>query len=393
MGKTLVVCNDCPFPANHGGRLDILQRIKSLVEIGETVDLVVTHKELIEEESITYLKALCDKVIFVERGSAALSLVKSLWHMVPFQLASRSALKYIKLSDSYDNVICESEHVHFILKNKNLSAKRKLLRIHNDEVVYFRGLGKDELSLVKKIYYYYESFLFKCNSEKIKRQYDMLLNISSEEYEKTKSRYNSIWLPPYMPVKYDFNTQKFYKYKNKMIFVGNLFMPNNVSGIIWYLNNVHANLLKLNGGIELTIAGNAKNGISDELEVAIKKHPASAIKLIKSPTDDELLDLYNTHSIFINPMLNGAGVKLKNLDAMRHSFYVVSTTIGVEGTGIINSKNTIVADTPKQFLDALIDACDNDKNVQTVAFNAYQHIKENFDTKSILKKILYRTYQ
>ena len=41
--------------------------------------------------------------------------------------------------------------MHYILKNKSLSASQKLLRIHNDESIYFKGLGKDELNVGKKI--------------------------------------------------------------------------------------------------------------------------------------------------------------------------------------------------------------------------------------------------
>ncbi|EKD1091502.1 glycosyltransferase family 4 protein, partial [Shigella sonnei] len=211
--------------------------------------------------------------------------------------------------------------------------------------------------------------------------------ISSDEFEKTKNKYNSIWLPPYMPIEASFNKHKFGAFNNRILFVGNLFMPNNVGGIIWYLKNVHSDLLGYDKKIKLTIAGNAKNGISSELQEAINIYPKDAIELIKSPTDSELKKIYDNHCIFINPMLNGAGVKLKNLDAMRNSFYVVTTSVGAEGTGVENKKTSVVADNPEDFRDAIIFGLKSE-NSEVIAHNAYNLIKNNFDIKSILKKIL-----
>ncbi|MCS5780713.1 hypothetical protein LNP24_06605 [Klebsiella pneumoniae subsp. pneumoniae] len=84
-----------------------------------------------------------------------------------------------------------------------------------------------------------------------------------------------------MPIEVSFNKHKFDVYNNRILFVGNLFMPNNVGGIIWYLKNVHADLLDYDKNIKLTIAGNAKNGISSELQEAINLYPKDAIELIK----------------------------------------------------------------------------------------------------------------
>ncbi|HCQ9210772.1 TPA: glycosyltransferase family 1 protein, partial [Klebsiella pneumoniae] len=80
---------------------------------------------------------------------------------LPLQVKSRSRLREIKLNKKYDYVLCESEYVYSILKNSTLDAKNKLLRVHNDEVVYYKALFNDEKSIFKKIYYFYEMLAFK----------------------------------------------------------------------------------------------------------------------------------------------------------------------------------------------------------------------------------------
>ncbi|EPG4490342.1 glycosyltransferase, partial [Klebsiella pneumoniae] len=105
MGKILLVCNDCPYPANHGGRLDILQRLKSLIELGESVDLIITHKESIANESKEYLESICENVYYIQRTSLPKAFIKSLLKFEPLQLTSRHALKNINLQGKYDTLI------------------------------------------------------------------------------------------------------------------------------------------------------------------------------------------------------------------------------------------------------------------------------------------------
>lgn len=389
MISVLIVSVDCPYPANHGGRLDILERIQLLVKIGVKVDLVVTYKENIEEESKSYLESLCRNVFYVKREGGNRSLISSLWAMKPYQITTRLGLSKLKLVDEYDYVICESEYVSEIINNKTLSAKIKMLRVHNDESSYYYGLFKDELSLSKKIYYFFESLMFRLNDEKIKKIFDKLLYISIDEYNKSLPGYGgkSLWLAPHVPLSKLFNTAKFDNSFVQILFVGNLFMPNNIKGIVWYLNEVHELVLSYNSDIHLTIAGNAKNGISDELTSALAKFPHEKVTLVKTPNDNELNDLYDKHSIFINPMLNGAGVKLKNLDALRNSFYVVSTSVGAEGTGVVNGVDTIIADTPEDFAKGITAFFQDKKKAENIAYNGYCHLKEHFDAEKTLRKI------
>ncbi|PLN14415.1 hypothetical protein CWM87_30490, partial [Klebsiella pneumoniae] len=62
-------------------------------------------------------------------------------------------------------------------------------------------------------------------------------------------------------------------------------------------------------------------------------------------------------------------------------------SVGAEGTGVENNKTSVVADNPEDFRDAIIFGLKSE-NSEVIAHNAYRLIKNNFDIKSILKKIL-----
>ena len=135
MAKIIVVSTDCPYPANHGGRLDILMRLELLSSIGHEVDLIVTYKEEISEASKEYLKKICKNVYYVQRDGMIKSATSDMLKFLPLQIKSRAKLKEIKLNKKYDYVLCESEYVCSILNNATLDVTNKFLRVHNNEVV------------------------------------------------------------------------------------------------------------------------------------------------------------------------------------------------------------------------------------------------------------------
>ncbi|HBR4075858.1 glycosyltransferase family 1 protein, partial [Klebsiella pneumoniae] len=111
MAKIIVVSTDCPYPANHGGRLDILMRLELLSSTGHDVDLIVTYKEEIDEASKQYLERICKNVYYAQRLGMIRSAFNDMLKFLPLQVKSRSRLREIKLNKKYDYVLCESEYV------------------------------------------------------------------------------------------------------------------------------------------------------------------------------------------------------------------------------------------------------------------------------------------
>jgi glycosyltransferase involved in cell wall biosynthesis len=57
--------------------------------------------------------------------------------------------------------------------------------------------------------------------------------------------------------------------------------------------------------------------------------------------------------IFINPMRLGSGMRRKILEAWAMGIPVISSTAGCEGLEALDMKNILIADTPKQFAEAV----------------------------------------
>lgn len=386
----LVICSDIPYPANHGGRVDVMQKLIAFKELGFDVELLVTSSEVILPNVRDVLSRYVNNIYSCYRINPILAFSISLFQFLPYQVTSRFNLKKILLHRTYDYILCESDYVFFALKNKSIKCRKKILRIHNDEAVYFSELMKSEHSFIKKTYYFVESLLFSLLKKKTHQEFDSYWFISNDEYKRFLENEvddiaDSSWIPPHMPCELPFNDKKFYTTEKKLLFVGNLFTSNNIDGIVWYLENVHRKVISQLNNVSLTIAGNGKGNVPAVLLNAVENLSSICnVSIVEGPTDKELINLYDQSNIFINPMLAGAGVKLKTIDAMRNSMAVVSTSIGIEGTGLINGKHALVADNAELFCQSILYLAKNSNNMQEMAEQGYKYVKDNFNMKSKL---------
>lgn len=374
----LIVCSEPPYPTNHGGRLDVMQKIKVFNELGHNLDILFVGNNIDDAISKQYLKKYADQIYTVNRKKGLFSFILSILTLVPYQIISRRQLKNVSIGKNYDLLLLESDYVSYALKNSSIQARKKILRVHNDECKYFRALMYSTRGL-SKVYYYIESHLFRLRKNQIYQSVDQLWFISKDE---CLAQYkNGKWLPPNMPIIHPFNHSKYLNNPKRLLFVGNLFTPNNLEAIVWFLDNSYKELVLIYPLIKLIIAGSCKGTMNRQLEDSINSINAKNIELIINPTDEELTKIYNQNIIFVNSMLHGAGVKLKTIDAIRNSIAVVSTSIGVEGTGLLQDVHYKLANTSKDFIEQITFFIENVGEAEKIASSAYNFVANNFDIK------------
>nr|WP_240354360.1 glycosyltransferase [Pectobacterium brasiliense] len=164
-----------------------------------------------------------------------------------------------------------------------------------------------------------------------------------------------------------------------VLFIGNLFTANNLCGLRWYIEEVHPLLVRNISGYKLIVAGNTR-GL--ELPDFLKKHDESII-LYESPKD--LSDIYAQGTVFINPMLSGAGVKLKTIDAIAAGLPVVSTAVGAEGLGLIDEKHYFMANDSNFFYTAIKSVVNNPEHAFDVAISARSYLVDILGGDELLK--------
>lgn len=375
--KILIVCNDFPYPANHGARVDTWGRILVLHEMGWEIHLIVCGKVDPSPEDLEYVKTYCADVQLFPRRSK----VTDLLGVLPMQVKSREELHKASIPPDYDYVLLEGDYVYPILKNPNIRSGSVILRVHNDEAVYFNSLAKSTRNVLHKLYYHMESKKFEVLQKKIWQSIDKYLFISNKEYERfiqshpaAKSRF----LPP--PITNNNFRASSFQQKN-VVFIGSLFMPNNREAIEWYLKYVHPRLLQ-ERDYRFIIAGNTRKMSLGWLENYNLRN------VVVHDTPKSLDDIYSSGYLFVNPMQNGAGVKLKTIEAIQNGLPVISTSIGCEGTGLVDGRDILVADDPEQFYQHIQELLDNPLQAKKLLDASQSFIRAQYDHKEVLNRFI-----
>ncbi|SDI66038.1 Glycosyltransferase involved in cell wall bisynthesis [Pseudomonas delhiensis] len=359
--KILIVAGDSPYPANHGGRVDIFERLKVISKTygRENIDIIITGNELTTETN-KELKKYCHGILVSPRNtgiSATLSLT-------PFQGKSRASLKDLTpLRDQYDIMILEGDYVFPILDNPRINCKTPLLRSHNIESKYFYNLFKADTTW-RKIFYLSESIKFYIQEKRETYKNIKKLYISKKENQIHGNK--EYWLPT--PVDVDGILERTtFPQGEDVLYIGSLFMPNNIFGLRWYLEKVHPTIESSLPNYRLHIAGNTRDH-----EITWLKNYKN-IEIYPNASDEMLESLYNKCSLFVSPIFHGAGVKIKNINALASGIPVITTTVGNEGTGLSPKHHIFISDTPENFINTTI-------RLLTQKQEAYQHLQaaQNF---------------
>lgn len=377
--RILVVAPDFPYPPNHGGRVDVWKRILALKDLGYKIDLLVTIKEPPSKEDIDIVKNTVDNIIIVNRHK----MTKGLFSLRPHQVENRSAFISAKLPNSYDYALLEGSPCEAALRNPSLKAKHIILRVHNDEALYFKKLGDSTKSKLKSLYYYLESIKFKISDKKLYKKIKHFLFISRDEYakfHKEQPQKHAIFLPPVVALSTDSKPR--IREGKRVLFVGSFFMPNNRDGLEWYIENVHPHLRKIEG-YKFVVAGNSK-GMS--LDWLTNGSYGDDIEVHDSPPS--LDNLYDNAVIFINPMRFGAGMKIKTVEALCHGLPMVSTTIGLEGTGLEDGKHLYQADDSELFAKRVAEILEDPEKGRGLVSNAIDYIEKEFNAPKKLEEFL-----
>lgn len=380
--KILVIAPDFPYPPNHGGRVDVWTRLVALKEAGYNVDLLVSVKEDPSKEDVVIVSRVVNRLMIVHRGSP----LSGMFGWRPHQVENRRSLASINLSENYYAAIIEGSPCGAVLRNPSLCAEHVILRVHNDESLYFRKLALSSRNPLKVLYYFIESARFSLHEALLYRRLKDFLFISRDEYLRFIHRYgekHALFLPPiasFAPS--GENRPNLRGHEKRVLFIGSLFMPNNRDGLVWYMKNVHP-LLRDIQGYKFVVAGNSKG---QSVQWLTDGAYGNEIEFHDSPPS--LDSLYKSASVFINPMRFGAGMKIKTIEAICQGLPMVSTTTGLEGTGLTDGLHVFQADVPEVFAQRVREILESPELSERMVSQALQYIATEFDSKNKLERYL-----
>ena len=164
----------------------------------------------------------------------------------------------------------------------------------------------------------------------------------------------------------------------RILFVGSFFHPPNKDAVHFFLLNIFPLVLKHLPDTEFFVAG---KGAQD----CFKQYESTQVRLLGFV--DDLHELYKACAVVVIPLRFGGGVKIKTIEAMANGCSIVSTSIGVEGTGALDQQHALIADAPEEFADKLIRLLVDSSFRDFLGKNAWELAKERFSWESRSQKL------
>jgi glycosyltransferase involved in cell wall biosynthesis len=372
---------DFPYPPDHGAAVDIWARILILAEMGYTVDLLASVREMPDEDRMQAVRERVGNLWVVRRRCG----LRSALSFIPFQVRSRIDLQDVMLGQRYDAVLLEADYVAAFLENPAARQTKLILRIHNEQVAHFREFAQGTGNWLKKLYYYSESFKFRFFSHTVMRQCDYLWFISdSDRQEYVRKNPQDDRKSFFLPTHVSPSALRPYSASSRtVLFLGTLTISHNVESVAWYIEKIHPLLCDLEG-YAFQVAGRTAGQPIPTLKHLIQQH--KNVSLIENPI---ILDgIYESAAVFVNPVIRGTGFKVKLIHALLAGLPVVTTSMGVEGTGFKDSIHLLVADTVEEFAGCVRKLLTDPVLAKSLVCNAQAFLAERYDMKVSMQNIL-----
>ena len=222
------------------------------------------------------------------------------------------------------------KYIDFIRKNTN--AK---LIYYGHDLHFLRVQRKYELT--KENHLLAEAESWKSKEFGIMQKVDVSYYPSAIEAEAIKKIDGYINVKALLAYMYDdVDLKKEYDFYSRkdIMFVGGFGHTPNIDAMLWFVKEVFPKIDK-SIGLKFYIAGS--NATPE-----IKKLASENIIIKGFVTDEELSQMYNSCRMVVVPLRYGAGIKGKNVEAMKFGVPIVTTSVGAEGIDGIESVASVI---------------------------------------------------
>ncbi len=325
--RLTVLTPDAPYPPLDGGAWDTWSRLKALGRIGISVQLVYWVRS--ETRVPSALSAAAASVVTVQERRW-----RRWWRalVVPpraLRYELTGARRHSVMGDvrafAPDAVLLDSWGPALAAFDISSVASVPLVyRSHNVEHSYLHEQAKRSNGM-KRFRTAVNALAMGRFEAQLRGRACVVLDICQEDAEawlNTGHRGKSVVLPPSFDPSAVQEGPARGLYDTDVLFLGNLWAPNNVEGVLWFLGEVLPHI-RLRIAPRVVIAG-AKP--SQEVRRACL---VAHVDCVDNPEDTA--SLRHRARVLVNPVRSGSGVNVKMLEMLAEPAPIVSTTAGVRG--------------------------------------------------------------
>ncbi len=397
--RILWLSHHIPYPPKSG----VLQRSYNLIkEVAKEVDIyllsIAQNKQLLSmgtdlEEARRALEKICYKVEFISPAeNNKLVALKALFSHLPYTAKwrifpeVRQTLKSMQGRYNVDIVHFDSIDLGAYLVEIE-SGIKKVLNHHNIESQMMKRRAQKENNLAFKAYFYLEAWKLKRYENKMCSLFDLNLTVSALD----KSRLTA-YLPnlPVEVIENGVDTDYFKPQRSSfgsksLIFAGGLGWYPNRDAMLFFAREVWPLLKQKFADVKATVIGH--NPPNELLLFSKMNQDFNVTGFV-----DDVRPYFDQADVYICPISDGGGTKLKILDALSMAKPIVAHPIAIEGIGLQPEEHVLVAETPVDFVKQVTRLFTDKKLWDKLSSSGRRFVIENYDFKAIGRKLV-NTYK
>ena len=147
-----------------------------------------------------------------------------------------------------------------------------------------------------------------------------------------------------------------------------MYRPENYQACIWFIDQVMPLLRDID--VRFVVAGNRPPKVLTSRR--------SERVLITGFVEDET-PLFSHSMCFVSPLLTGAGIKVKNIEAISSGIPVLTNEIGIEGIPAINGKDFFLCKTPEDYSKTIHQLYEERSGFDSTQMPGKKMISESFN--------------
>lgn len=332
-----IVCLDVPWPPDYGGAIDMMNRIKAFKKAG--INIHLHYFSYNRRGTPGELKPYCESIHVYRRKKG----LKGLSFRLPYIVASRINKELIdNLNKDELPILLEGLHCTGILPYIDYKRRKVVVRMHNEESLYYQELARAEKSWFRKLFFKRESRLIKSYNNRLPSECTYAC-VSEEDVAILKNRWkliNAVFIPTFpawQQVTVSAGTGKFCLYH------GNLSVAENEEAAVWLLEKVCPKI-----EIPFYIAGKNPSPRIEKLARSLKY-----VVIVANPSADEMDGLVREAHICVLPSFNCTitGIRLKLLHSLFEGRHCIVSEAMVKGTGL--GKSCHIAKDEVEFISLI----------------------------------------
>lgn len=382
--KILMVCPECIFPANTGGRIVVYNMAFYLSKMGHEINLfsIVDNDEEVLIQEIG-LKPVCKNVYSYNRNHARL---KGLFNSIiyPISVGTRMVDQMISDIDKFiskneiDLIICQFPQMAKSLE-RIIANVRSVLIQHNIEHLSLYSYAKTISNPIKKAISIFDSHRLKIYEKELymKHFFDMYVFLSDHDKEIFDGEHPYVHEQEYiMPIGAEVHERENRNRDNNVLIVGKMSYQPNIDGVHWFVKYIWPNVINRVTDAKLYIVG------KDPVESIIKLKSDS---IIVTGTVDSVEKYYQMSKVAVVPIFVGGGVKTKIIEAASYGIPIVSTRFGTLGTDFDSLEYANITDERKEFARYVIDILNEKKEYTIKSQKAFDLFNKKYTWESIIR--------